>query len=91
MCHILNPDVFVIREYWLKEFIGKTEIIDTSYQIYRQDIKNKGGRRVLILVKSEYFSEERTELVTQSTVANEILAVEIKNTNGQWLLVIVDY
>ena len=43
MCHILDPDVFVITESWLKEFIEDTEIIYNSYQIHRHDRNNKGG------------------------------------------------
>ena len=49
------------------------------------------GGGVLILVKSEYFSEDRKELVAPNNAANEILAVEIKNNHNQRLLVIGVY
>ena len=74
-----------------------TEIIDTSYEIYRQDRQNKGGGGVLILVKSEYFSEERKELVSMNIIANEIhvqdypqrSAENLKSVGGSSLFKIV--
>ena len=43
MCQIIDPDVFVITESWLKEFIADTEVAETTYQVHRQDRKGKGG------------------------------------------------
>ena len=91
MCHIIQPDIFVITESWLKDFIDDTQIIDETYQVHRQDRIGKGGGGILILVKSEYFSEERPELLSSSELANEIFAVEVKNDTGQKLLIIGAY
>ena len=43
MCQILDPDVFVISESWLKDFIENTEVIGPAYQVHRNDRKGKGG------------------------------------------------
>ena len=43
------------------------------------------------MVKSEYFSEERDELINAIVVANEILAIQIRNDKGQPILIIGVY
>ena len=91
MCHILDPDVFVITESWLKDFISDTEITGPTYKVHRNDRKNKGGGGVLILVKSHYFSERREEMIANNNKANEILPVEIKNDKGHRLLIVGAY
>ena len=91
MCQIIDPDIFVITESWLKDFIDNNEVIGETYQIHRQDRKGKGGGGILILVKSEYFSEERPDLKSPSLAANEILSVEVRNNKGQKLLIVGAY
>ena len=91
MCHVIQPDIFVITESWLKDFIDDNQVIDDTYQVHRQDRTGKGGGGILILVKSQYFSEERPELLSTSEYANEIFTVEVKNNDGQKLLIIGAY
>ena len=75
----MTPDIFIITESRLKDFVKNTELTDNpnTYQIHRQDRKDKGGGGVLIMVKKEYFSEKREDMVAQSNLANEILPVEV--------------
>ena len=53
---LFDSAVIVFTETWLKPSILNTEVLSTSYSIYRRDRDSKGGG-ILIAVKSNFFSE----------------------------------
>ena len=61
-------DVICITETWLNDTISSTEILPTSYTIYRNDRINRGGG-VLIAVKESIpsqicFTSDTIEMIT---------------------------
>lgn len=88
----ISHEVIVLTETWLNSSIADTELLDTSFQIYRRDRHSlnesaKVGGGLLIAVKNSLVSTLVDDFL-ESTI--EILCIKLKMSSG-YLYVVAIY
>jgi exonuclease III len=83
MIALRKPHIVSVCETWLTKKINSKDILAKSeYEIYRKDRSLARGGGVCVAVSKKLKSKRRDDLESQSRYHNEILAVEIQQSNG---------
>ena len=86
LVELKNPDVVSVAETWLNDTVLDKQIIDEDkYNLYRKDRSDANGGGILVAVKKNLNSRQRDDLESKSKFHNEMMIVEIKQTNGKCL------
>jgi uncharacterized protein (DUF934 family) len=92
MTDLLDPDIFTVSETWLTNNIPDKKVANEDrFNLFRKDREHTTGGGVLCLVKKDIWSTQRKDLECKSNRHNEIIAVEIRPTAGERLLLISAY
>ena len=84
-----GADVVAITETWLHQGIMDTEILDSSYVIFRRDRQQgQRGGGVLLCLKSDFLSVRRRDLEMDEV---EAVVCEISDINNSKMIIAVFY
>ena len=84
-------DFVAVTETWLNAAVKNSELLDSSYQIYRKDRSDRRGGGILLAFKSWLKITLREDLIPSSTDHNEILVVDILCHNLGKICIVLCY
>jgi hypothetical protein len=87
-----EPHVISVCETWLTSKVKTKKILSKKkYKIYRKDRESARGGGVLLAVSKVIKSKRRKDLESNSKHHNEMIAGEIKQTNGKRIGILTVY
>ena len=87
-----DPDIVSVSETWLNDTVPSDKLLDENkYNIYRKDRKDENGGGVLVAVKKGLNSRQRNDLESDAPDHNEMIIVELKQSDGNRLGILSFY
>lgn len=89
LVHLKAASIVMVCETWLNDGIKNKDILDPKeFTIHRKDRADKKGGGVLVAIRNFIPSKQRKDLELDCEDHNEIVIVELTDTNGEkkiWL------